>query len=195
MWGCARVKKKTPHWDIKLWFECSLQSLHHDGDKMSCQSKILAGHCSSPAQSAWESKAHTLILLHKHTHSYTTGHLLSLSGLVAVDEYKKDESLIWGSAGAHYRTAHVRDYFLWQQLKTQIEHGILSWIWLPAACLPLTRQLSGVWLWPLDVKTTTPRTLCWPLSRSVSSCSLKYYGHSEYKSIVINCQYDKYSDI
>lgn len=110
-----------------------------------------------------EQGTHINIATQTHTHSYTTGHLLSLSGLVSVDEYKKDEHLIRGSPGVHYRTAHVRDYFLWLQLKTQIEHGFLSWIWLPAVCLPLTRQLSGAWLWPLDVETTATLTLCWPL--------------------------------
>lgn len=84
---------------------------------MSCQSQTLAGHCSSSAQLAWESKTHTSILLRPctHTHSCTTEHLLSC--LVAVNEYREDESIIQSSTGVYLRVINVGDYFLCQQMK------------------------------------------------------------------------------
>lgn len=104
---------------------------------MSCQSRTLFDHCSYPTQQ----DTYIYITTHTHTHSCTTGHLLSLSGLEAVDEYREDESFIQSSAEvrACYKTLHVRDYFLCQRIKCKINtngiHNSLLYLtssWLPA---------------------------------------------------------------
>lgn len=119
---------------------CDLSALSSHLAIMETKCHVRAEHFSTTAHTQ-HSKTHTSILLHTHTHSCTTGHLLSLSGLEAVDEYREDESFIQSSAEvrACYKTLHVRDYFLCQRIKCKINtngiHNSLLYLtssWLPA---------------------------------------------------------------